>query len=41
MVDRLEEERARVEERARSLLATRDRLDGVLAEARRRVRPAA
>lgn len=41
MVNRLEQERARLDERARSLLATRDRLDGVLAEARKRLRPAA
>jgi DNA-binding transcriptional MerR regulator len=41
MVDRLEEERARIDEHARTLLATRDRLDGVLTEARKRVCPAA
>lgn len=41
MVERLVEERARIDRRARSLLATRDRLDQVLVEARRRVRPAA
>jgi hypothetical protein len=41
MVDRLEQERARLDERARALLATRDRLDDVLTEARQRLRRAA
>lgn len=41
MIDRLVDERARIDERARTLLATLERLDGVLAEARRRVRPTA
>jgi DNA-binding transcriptional MerR regulator len=41
MVNRLGQERSRLDERARSLLATRDRLDAVLAEARKRLQTAA
>jgi DNA-binding transcriptional MerR regulator len=41
MVNRLEQERSRLDERARSLLATRDRLDAVLTEARKRLQTAA
>ncbi|QJY45201.1 MerR family transcriptional regulator [Pseudonocardia broussonetiae] len=41
MVARLEQERARVDAQARHLAETRDRLDGVLVEARARMVPAA
>ena len=41
MVNLLEQERARLDERVRTLLATRARLDDVLGEARQRLQPAA
>lgn len=37
MVERLDAERRRIDERATALLATRDRLDDVMREARRRL----